>query len=119
MLKKLSNFFVLLFTSGILIHRASLIGILCGIWVYSGAEIEESAFRRMFSSDLYLFMASFFVFYRLLFKKILKDDGSIDIHAMFVCFLGDMAWAVAAMFCTVPFLMLLGYSGKNPQTAKP
>lgn len=87
-----------------MLHRSTIIGILCGIWVYFGAEVEESAFKRMLTPDLYLFMASFLIFYRLLFKKIEKPDGDLDLHAMSVCFLGDFAWAVVAMFCTVPFL---------------
>ncbi|MBR1778346.1 MAG: hypothetical protein IJ752_07175 [Alphaproteobacteria bacterium] len=111
MLRKIVNSFLLLLTSGILLHRCTLIGILCGIWVYFGAEVEESAFRRMLTPDLYLFMSSFLIFYRFLFKKILKSNGELDLQAMFICFLGDLAWAVTAMFCTVPFFMMFNYSG--------
>lgn len=110
MLKKLFDSFFILLSSGILLHRSTIIGILCGIWVYFGAEVEESAFKRMLTPDLYLFMASFLIFYRLLFKKIEKPDGDLDLHAMSVCFLGDFAWAVVAMFCTVPFFMLFAFS---------
>ena len=107
--KPLDSFFIL-FSSGILLHRSTLIGILCGVWVYLGADMEESAFNRMLTPDLYLFMASFLIFYRLLFKAPTKPDGDIDFQAMLICFLGDFAWAVAAMFCTVPFLMLFSYT---------
>lgn len=113
MLKKLFNSFFILLSSGILLHRSTIIGILCGIWVYSGAEIEESAFSRMLTPDLYLFMISFLIFYRLLFKKVEKPDGDLDLQAMSIYLLGDFAWAVAAMFCTVPFLMMFSYGGTD------
>lgn len=113
MLKKLINLFVLLLTSGVLFHRCTIIGALCAVWVYFGTGEDESAFRRMLTPDLYLFMGSFLVFYRLLFKKTLKPDGNLDLHATAVFLLGDMAWAVAAMFCTVPFFMMLNYTGTD------
>lgn len=110
MLKKLFDSFFILLKSGILLHRCTIIGVLCGVWVFFGAEAEESAFRRMLTLDLYLFMASFLMFYRLLFNRIDRRDGSPDWPAMGICLIGDFAWAVAAMFCTVPFFMLAGYS---------
>ena len=113
MIKKFCNFFIILLTSGILFHRSTIIGILCGIWVYFGAEIEESAFRRMLTPDLYLFMGSFLIFYRFLFRKTFKSDGDLDLNAMFFYFLGDMAWAIVAMFCTVPFFMMFNYSATD------
>lgn len=111
MLKKLFDSFFILLSSGILLHRSTIIGVLCGVWVYFGAEVEESAFKRMLTLDLYLFMASFLIFYRLLFKKTEKPNGDLDLHAMSVYFLGDFVWAVFAMFCTVPFFMLFAFSG--------
>ncbi len=113
MLKKISDLFLLFLTSGILFHRSTVIGVLCALWVYSGAEVEESAFRRMLTPDLYLFMASFLIFYRLLFKRVLKSDGDFDWTAMTVYTLGDLAWAIAVMFCAVPALMMTNYSGQN------
>ena len=113
MIKKFCNFFIILLTSGILFHRSTILGILCGIWVYFGAEVEESAFRRMLTPDLYLFMGSFLIFYRFLFKKTLKSDGDLDLNAMFFYFLGDMAWAIIAMFCAVPFFMMFNYSATD------
>ena len=64
----------------------------------------------MFTPDLYLFTGSFLIFYRLLFRKTLKEDGNLDLHAMFLCFLGDFAWAVVAMFCAVPFFMMFNFA---------
>lgn len=113
MIKKLINYFMLLLTSGILFHRSTVIGILCGIWVYFGAEDEESMFGRMLTPDLFLFMGAFLIFYRFQFKKILTETGDLDLTSMFICFAGDMAWAVIAMFCTVPFLMMFSYSGQD------
>ncbi|MBO4520227.1 MAG: hypothetical protein J5787_03385 [Alphaproteobacteria bacterium] len=113
MLKKLTNYFVLLLTSGVLFHRCTIIGVLCAVWVYCGTGEDESAFSRMLTPDLYLFMVSFLIFYRLLFKKTLKPDGNLDLHATAVFLLGDLAWTVAAMFCTVPLFMMLNYSGTD------
>ena len=113
MINKLIKYFTLLLTSGILFHRSTIIGVLCGIWVYFGAETEESAFSRMLTSDLYLFMASFLIFFRLLFRKTLKEDGDLDLKAMLFFFLGDLVCAVVAMFCAVPFFMMFNYTGSN------
>ena len=114
MLKKFFNFALLFLTSGVLFHRCTLIGLLCAVWVYFGAEVEESAFQRMLTPDLYLFMSSFLIFYRFLFKKVFKADNDLDWTSMFVYFLGDMAWAIAAMFCAIPFFMMLfHYSGTD------
>lgn len=113
MLKKFINFLTILLTSGILFHRCTLIGVLCGIWVYAGAGEDDSLIMRMLSPDLYLFMASFLIFYRLLFKKELTKNGDLDLQAMIIYSLGDLAWATAAMFCSVPFFMLFNYSGED------
>ena len=113
MIRKLINSFLLLLSSGVLFHRSTLIGVLCGIWVYFGAESEESAFGRLLTSDLYLFMGAFLIFHRLLFKRTLKENGDLDLRAMSIYFLGDLAWAVIAMFCSVPFFMLFNYSGQT------
>ncbi len=91
-------------------HRSTVIGVLCGLWVFFGIAPDESVLKRTLTLDLYLFMASFLIFYRLLFKKIEKPNGDLDLHAMSVCFLGDFAWAVAAMFCSIPFFMFFSYS---------
>ena len=114
MIKKLINYFMLLLTSGILFHRSTVIGILCGIWVYFGAEDEESMFGRMLTPDLFLFMGAFLIFYRFQFKKILTETGDLDLTSMFICFAGDMAWAVIAMFCTVPTTETGRTAGRTP-----
>lgn len=113
MLKRAFNYFVLIFTSGILFHRSTILGVLCALWVYSGAEVEQSAMERMMTPDLYLFMASFLFFYRLLFKRILKPDGDFNWKAMAIYTFADLLWAVAAMFCAVPALVMTNYSGQN------
>ena len=113
MFKKISNLFVLLLTSGILFNRCTIIGVLCAFWVYVGMGPDDSAFSRMLTPDLYLFMASFLIFYRFLFKKELKPDGNIDLHTMSIYLLGDLAWAIAAMFCTIPLFVLLNRSGTD------
>ena len=107
MLKKISNLIVHFLASGFLIHHSTIIGVLCAVWVYFGAEVEESAFSRMLTPDLYLFMASVLLFYRFLFKKTFKSGNDLDWTAMTVCFLGDMLWATAVMFCTVPVFMMM------------
>lgn len=111
MLKKMTDFFILLLTSGILFHRCTILGVLCGFWVYVGTEPDESAFARMLTPDLYIFIAAFLIFYRLMFKKNMTEEGDLDLKATGVYFLGDMAWAVAVMFCAVPFFMMFNYSG--------
>lgn len=110
MIKKLLNFFIILITSGILFHRSTLIGAFCGLWVYFGSQTDESAFHRMLTPDLFIFMAAFLILFRLLFKKMNKADGTPDFHGMGICFLGDFAWAVLAMFCTVQLFMMLSFS---------
>ena len=67
----------------------------------------------MLTLDLYLFIAAFLIFFRLLFRKTLKEDGDLDLKAMLFFFLGDFAWAVVAMFCAVPFFMMFNYTGTN------
>lgn len=111
MLKKMTDLFILLLTSGLLFHRCTILGAFCGFWVYVGTAPDESAFIRMLTPDLYIFMAAFLLFYRLMFKKSMTDEGDLDLKATGIYFLGDMVWAVAVMFCAVPFLMMTNYSG--------
>ena len=110
MLKRMTNLFVLLLTSGVLFHRCTILGVLCGFWVYIGTQPEESPFTRMLTPDLYIFMASFLLFYRLMFKKSLTEEGDLDLKATCIYFLGDMVWAAAVLFCSVPFMMMTNYS---------
>lgn len=111
MLKKIINFTSIFLTSGVLFHRCTLIGLLCAVWVYFGASEDESLFRRMLSIDLYLFMAAILTLYRMMFKKILTKSGDLDLKTMIVYCLGDVLWASTAMYCAVPFFMLMNYSG--------
>ncbi|MGN0905258.1 MAG: hypothetical protein ACI4PW_08890 [Alphaproteobacteria bacterium] len=106
MLRKFVNFVLSLIFSGILLHRSTVIGALCAAWIFFGAPQEDSVFQRMLTPDLYLFMLAFLVFYRITLKRIYAPDGELDYRAMGVCLLGDMAWAVVAMMCFVPFFMM-------------
>lgn len=113
MLKKLFGFFITLITSGILFHRSSVLGILGGVWAFAGAGPEDSIFKRMFTPDLILFIVAFLLFYRLLFVRVNKEDGSPDFHTMGVYLLGDVLWAFGAMFCTIPVLMFFSGPGAD------
>ena len=104
------HYCALLLTSGVLFHHSTIIGFLCGIWVYFGAETEESSFERLLTPDLYLLIAAFLVFYRLMFRKVLREDGELDMQAMTIYFIGDFLWAVLAMFCSVPFFMTFNFT---------
>ena len=113
MFNKAIHFCVLLLTSGVLFHHSTIIGFLCGIWVYFGAETEESAFGRMLTPDLFLLIGAFLVFYRLMFGKILKDDGDLDLHAMGMYFIGDFVWAVLAMASSVFLFMTFNFKSER------
>ena len=113
MLSKIIKFVTLILTSGVLFHHSTIIGVLCGIWVYFGAEAEQDAFGRMLTPDLYLLIGSFLIFYRLVFRKVLKEDGDLDLKAMLLYFIGDFIWAVIAMFCSVPFFMTFNFSSER------
>ena len=113
MLNKFIHFCTLLLTSGVVFHHSTIIGFLCGIWIYFGAETEESSFGRMLTPDLYLLIASFLIFYRLMFRRILTEDGDLDLQAMTLAFIGDFLWAVLAMFCSVPFFMTFNFSSQR------
>ncbi len=115
MMKKFVNFVLALIFSGVLLHRSTVIGALCGAWIYFGAPQEDSVFQRMLTPDLYLFMLAFLVFYRMTLKRIYAPDGELDYRAMGVCLLGDMAWAVVAMICFVPFFMMFDVGGDLAQ----
>lgn len=121
MIKKFVSFLVTLLQSGILFHRSTYLGMLCAAWVYFGAPKDESLIQRMLTLDLYLFMFAFLVMYRVLFLKIYTPDGDLDLKTMGIYLLGDMAWAIAAMICTVPVFLIFGaadtYSSaqNNPQ----
>ena len=121
MIKKFVNFCMLILRSGVLFHRSTFIGVLCGLWVFFGAQDEESVFGRMLTLDLYLLMFAFLLLYRMLLLKKYKADGQPDYAKMGICLAGDFAWAVVAMFCAVPFLMTFSTSDSiasrvnNPQ----
>ena len=52
MLKKISNLIVHFLASGFLIHHSTIIGVLCAVWVYFGAEVEEDGiFLRLASGN--------------------------------------------------------------------
>lgn len=110
MIKKFVNFCLLILQSRILFHRSTFIGVVCGLWVFFGAKEGESVFGRLLTFDLYLLMFAFLLLYRILLLKKFKPDGELDFQAMGLCFLGDFAWAVVAMFCAVPFLMTFSTS---------
>lgn len=110
MIKKFVNFCLLILQSGILFHRSTFIGVVCGIWVFFGAQDEESVFGRLLTLDLYLLMFAFLLLYRILLLKKFTAQGELDLKAMGICLAGDFAWAVVAMFCAVPFLMMFSTS---------
>lgn len=109
MIKKLMGFIGLLIRSGVLFHRSTFVGVLCGSWIFFGAVEKESVFQRMLTLDLYLFMFAFLVLYRILFGRVYvkgSNEKILDFQGMGFYLLGDMAWATLAMFCTVPFFMM-------------
>ena len=110
MIKRFVNFCILILQSGILFHRSTFIGVVCGLWVFFGAQDEESVFGRLLTLDLYRLIFAFLLLYRILLLKKFKPNGELDVQAMALCLAGDFAWAVVAMFCAVPFLMTFSTS---------
>ncbi len=109
-MKKIIDLAILLFSQGILTHRCTIVGVICSVWIYLQATPDDSLLLKMLSLDLYIFMGGFFMFYRLMFKTVTNKDGTLNLQEMFVCFLGDMLWATAVMFCMIPIVTLLGQS---------
>lgn len=110
MIKTLLAPFITLITSGVLWHRSSFVGILCGIWIYFGTDKEASTFSRILTPDLYLFMLSFLILYRLILKKVEMKDGEIDLKVTGIYLLGDFARAVLTMICAAFFFLSFGVS---------
>ena len=110
MIKTLLAPFITLITSGVLWHRCSFVGILCGIWIYFGTDKEASTFSRILTPDLYLFMLAFLILYRLAFKKVVMKDGEIDLKVTGIYLLGDFARAVLTMICAAFFFLSFGVS---------
>ena len=117
MIKFLFGPIITLFTSGVLFHRSSFIGILCGIWIYFGTDKQASTFSRILTPDLYLLMLSFLFLYRLCLKRIYTADGELDLKEMSVYLAGDFARAVLAMVCSALFFLSFGVSGDRPDEA--
>lgn len=115
MIKLLLGPFITLFTSGVLWHRSSFIGILCGIWIYFGTDKQASTFSRILTLDLYLFMLAFLTLYRLLLKKTLDDKGEPDLKQMGIYLLGDFARAVLTMVCAAFFFLSFGVSSEKKE----
>ena len=115
MLKTLLAPFVALFTSGVLFHRSSFIGIVCAVWIFVTADSDAGMFSRLGTPDLYLLMVSFLLLYRVTLKRTYTDKHEIDIKNTLIYLAGDVAWAVLAMFCATFFL--LSFSAGDTKTS--
>lgn len=107
MIKKLFDSFFILLSSGVLLHRSTVSGVLCAVWAAATADPDESAFACLMNVDLYFALAVFLAFYRFSFKKVTRKDKTLDLREMGVFFLGDFVWAVLAMVCAVPFFLMM------------
>lgn len=103
MIKKLFDSFFILLSSGVLLHRSTVSGVLCAVWAAATADPDESAFACLMNADLYFALAVFLAFYRFSFKKVTRRDKTLDLQEMGMGFLGDFVWAVLAMVCAAPF----------------
>ncbi len=106
MIKKLFDSFFILLSSGVLLHRSTVSGVLCAVWAAATADPDESAFACLMNADLYFALAVFLAFYRFSFKKVTRRDKTLDLQEMGMGFLGDFVWAVLAMVCAVPFFLM-------------
>ncbi len=106
MIKKLFDSFFILLSSGVLLHRSTVSGVLCAVWAAATADPDESAFACLMNADLYFALAVFLAFYRFSFKKVTRRDKTLDLQEMGMGFLGDFVWAVLAMVCAAPFFLM-------------
>ncbi len=107
MIKKLFDSFFILLSSGVLLHRSTVSGVLCAVWAAATADPDESAFACLMNADLYFALAVFLAFYRFSFKKVTRRDKTLDLQEMGMGFLGDFVWAVLAMVCAAPFFLMM------------
>ena len=105
MIKKLFDSFFILLSSGVLLHRSTVSGVLCAVWA-AAADPDESAFACLMNADLYFALAVFLAFYRFSFKKVTRRDKTLDLQEMGMGFLGDFVWAVLAMVCAAPVFLM-------------